>query len=264
MTANYSIQTTKLNNDGCTTRQVDPVLETKDKYDFGYIERTVYEFADSDDTLGPQVKEALSVIEQTYKTYGLDATALSFNGGKDCTVLLHLVVAVLSRLHKDRQHLRTVFVTCPNPFPHVDAFVNVCTRRYHLDCIAIPGPMRPALQEFLSCSSPSPKAIFVGIRRNDPYAETLTHFNKTDKGWPDFMRVHPIIDWTYKDIWGFLLKLRIPYCSLYDYGYTSLGSMENTHPNPQLRNESGDGFKPAYMLQDETYERCGRVGSSVS
>lgn len=66
--------------------------------------------------------------------------------------------------------LRTVFVTYPNPFPHVDAFVQVCTRRYHLDCQTIPGPMKSALQKFLDVSDPKPKAIFVGIRRTDPYA----------------------------------------------------------------------------------------------
>jgi 3'-phosphoadenosine 5'-phosphosulfate sulfotransferase (PAPS reductase)/FAD synthetase len=50
------------------------------------------------------------------------------------------------------------------------------------------------------------------------FVENLTHFDKTDKGWPEFMRVHPIIDWTFSDIWDFLLKLRVPYCSLYDEG----------------------------------------------
>ncbi|KAJ8663954.1 hypothetical protein O0I10_000229 [Lichtheimia ornata] len=243
-------------NYGCTLKSTDPNFLTLEHYDFSYIENTVYRLASEDTSLGHQVKIALNVIEKAYADYGYEAISLSFNGGKDCTVLLHLVIAALSRMgHANR--LRTVFVTYPNPFPHVDAFVQVCTRRYHLDCQTIPGPMKSALQKFLDVSEPKPKAIFVGIRRTDPYAEKLTHFDMTDKGWPQFMRVQPIIDWSYKNVWDFLLTLRIPYCSLYDEGYTSLGSMNNTFPNPDLKAEDG-GYLPAYKLQNEFHERCGR------
>jgi Phosphoadenosine phosphosulfate reductase family len=41
----------------------------------------------------------------------------------------------------------------------------------------------------------------VGTRRTDPHGETLTHFDKTDRGWPEFMRVHPVINWHYWEIW---------------------------------------------------------------
>jgi len=142
----------------------------------------------------------------------------------------------MSRLGYGQESIRTVFVTYPNPFPHVDAFVRVCVQRYQLKCVYIPGPMKQALQHYLD-SSVSTKAIFVGIRRTDPYAgkykiripkteqwklivliDKLSHFDQTDQGWPDFMRVHPVIDWSYKNIWDFLLQLRIPYCSLYDEG----------------------------------------------
>ncbi|KAI9490252.1 hypothetical protein BDB00DRAFT_564099 [Zychaea mexicana] len=242
---------------GCTLNSVDPALATTDRYNVKHIEQTVYNLAESDDILAKPVTEALQVIEEAYKEYGLEATSLSFNGGKDCTVLLHLVVAALSRLGHSTAVIRTVYVTCQNPFPHVDEFVKVCSARYRLDTVSVPGPMREGLEKFLNCTQPKPKAIFVGIRRNDPYAENLTHFDLTDKGWPEFMRVHPIVDWTYKNIWDFLIRLRIPYCSLYDDGYTSLGSMENTHPNPDLARDSG-GYLPAYMLENELHERCGR------
>ena len=48
------------------------------------------------------------------------------------------------------------------------------------------------------------RAIFVGTRRTDPHGERLTHFDRTDvdRGWPDFMRVHPVIDWHYVEIWA--------------------------------------------------------------
>ncbi|KAI9302867.1 hypothetical protein BJ944DRAFT_269289 [Cunninghamella echinulata] len=165
------MHSTLVQNHGCTSRIVDPLLETKDCYDFSHIEKTVYEFSNSKDLLAPKVKEALTVIEEAYHLYGLDGVAISFNGGKDCTVLLHLVVAVLSRLgYQKDQLIRTVFVTYPNPFPHVDEFVSICSKRYHLDCKSLPGPMKQALQDYLDTIHPKPKAIFVGIRRNDPYA----------------------------------------------------------------------------------------------
>lgn len=84
----------------------------------------------------------------------------------------------------------------------------------------------------------------------------------TDPDWPQVMRVNPVLDWKYSDIWNLLLTCQIPYCKLYNWGYTSLGSTTNTVPNPDLKikDVSGaDKHLPAYDLTDETKERNGRL-----
>lgn len=83
-----------------------------------------------------------------------------------------------------------------------------------------------------------------------------------DPGWPKIMRVSPLLDWKYSDIWNFILNCKIPYCNLYNLGYTSLGSTTNTIPNPYLKSSQCCGTKthlPAYMLQDGSKERSGRL-----
>ena len=73
------------------------------------------------------------------------------------------------------------------------------------------------------------------------------------------MRVHPILDWDYNDIWQFIKALDIKYCSLYDAGYTSIGGTNNTKPNELLRNPwQPTGYDPAYLLKDTLTERHGR------
>ena len=58
----------------------------------------------------------------------------------------------------------------------------------------------------------------------------------------------------------FLRHLQIPYCELYDRGYTSLGGTTDTHPNPKLQMKGPEGiwYRPAYELEEDDEERLGR------
>jgi 3'-phosphoadenosine 5'-phosphosulfate sulfotransferase (PAPS reductase)/FAD synthetase len=75
------------------------------------------------------------------------------------------------------------------------------------------------------------RAIILGTRRGDPNAADQQPFCPSSRGWPPFMRINPILDWGYADVWAFLCGVGLAYCSLYDQGYTSIGSVHNTQPN---------------------------------
>ncbi len=154
--------------------------------------------------------------------------SLSYNGGKDCLVLLVLILACLpewaarptsdvagvdttatarsesspsSTTPTPGRPLQAIYIVSNHPFTEVEEFVAESAQQYHLDLKRYALPMRPALEAYLE-DRPAVKAVFLGTRRTDPHGEFLTHFDPTDAGWPQFMRVHPVIDWHYVEIWA--------------------------------------------------------------
>jgi len=255
-----------------------------------------------------QTWTSLSVIREALSRYTLSELSLSYNGGKDCLVLLILFLASLHLLpsptddsnncncngnhnkpHNSRNKsiptsIPAIYVQPPQPFSSVESFVHSTSRTYHLSLTQYTysppsTTLRSTFASYLSLH-PQIRAIFVGTRRTDPHGANLTHFDRTDHGWPDFVRIHPVIDWHYAEIWAFIRHLGIEYCPLYNQGYTSLGGSNDTHPNPKLRvkvnsNNTANGdnsnvdddndrdtmtpsYRPAYELTDDDEERLGR------
>lgn len=87
--------------------------------------------------------------------------------------------------------IRAMYVTCEHPFDEVEAFVDDCGTRYHLDLARIRGGIKDALGRYLGATSLSSarssmhliehirgskapgegvKAILMGTRRNDPHS----------------------------------------------------------------------------------------------
>ncbi|KAF7969667.1 hypothetical protein HWV62_26719 [Athelia sp. TMB] len=157
-----------------------------------------------------------------------------------------------------------LYIPVPSPFPSLEKFIAQCIDAYNLDLFhcavdpessAIEGkgdgyemPVCDALRtrvrlpnasaegggkragagmrrglELYKIEHPGVSAILMGTRKGDPHG-----------GWPQFERVNPIINWDYASVWDFLRTLKVAYCSLYDEGYTSLGSTYNTFRNPAL------------------------------
>ena len=150
---------------------------------------------------------------------------MSFNGGKDCTVLLVLVLAAFENYYKvkgkDAYPLRCLYIKSVDSFREVDQFVDYCSARFALNVEAYIAPMKEGLKVFLD-TNPSSQAIIIGTRSTDPFGSKMSAFQSTDGNWPRIMRVHPMLSWDYCDVWRIIRLLNIPYCKLYDLGYDSV------------------------------------------
>ncbi|KZC11319.1 FAD synthase [Dufourea novaeangliae] len=227
-------------------------LQTLENGFTDYHARTVIKAADDE----AHVKSALDILQECYKTYKPEDIFISFNGGKDCTVVLHLAAAIAKL--RNMPSLLCLYVTADS-FPEVDSFVEKAAQYYNLELIRKERPIIAALSALVE-ERKNLKASLMGMRKGDPGSENVKPFTQTDPGWPNIIRVNPILNWTYEQVWSFLLKHNVPYCSLYDQGYTSLGSKSTTLPNPRLKNpNNSSSYLPAYTLVDESTERQGRV-----
>ncbi|XP_042475929.1 FAD synthase isoform X2 [Macadamia integrifolia] len=227
----------------------------------------------NDRRLKSKYNNAIYVIKRAFALYAFEEVAFSFNGGKDSTVLLHLLRAGYF-LHKKPNYLnedhtncemkcpiRTIYFDSPSAFPEINSFTCETAAVYDLQLEIFRIDFKSGLETLLR-EKPI-RAIFLGTRIGDPNAVGQEQFSPSSPGWPPFMRVNPILDWSYRDVWAFLLACKVRYCSLYDQGYTSVGSIYDTVPNALLcisdSSTSKENFRPAYLLPDGRLERAGRA-----
>jgi len=252
-----------------------------------------------DSYISPLIKEALDSLEHAYRLYGPESVIGSFNGGKDAVVILKLMCAAHAKFYHDQitapndlEHSdkpmdftqtnslrpRVVYFNNKLEFPEILSFVQQIVQDDDLDMLAFDesfgfndGLELLVKEHYLSpcplASSipPYPMAFVLGTRATDPNAEKQGTLSPSSTWMPRFMRINPVVNWSYGHIWHFLRLFKLPYCTLYDAGYTSLGTIIDTNPCPALKKVDTDSTKgegceywPAYLLKGWDLERAGR------
>ena len=169
----------------------------------------------------------------------------AFNGGKESTVVLHMV-----------KHLDPIpfIVKSDHDFHEIKSFV----KSSGLNVIEYNNEIE-AIQDLIK--SYGVNAIVMGCRRTDPKCSDLNEICYTDGDYPKIIRINPLLDWSYDDVWSYIDRNNIEVCDLYKDGYTSIGNITNTFPNYTLFN--GSGYDHAKYLTDGELERVGRIKSKL-
>lgn len=202
--------------------------------------------------------EAQLAIRTALLTYKPEHVVLCFNGGKDATVLLHLALDAMKEFGSSRR-LDCLYVEHPDAFQEVSAYVLDHIARLPVNLITVKSAvLREALVVFFE-KHPHYEAALIATRATDFKGMYRTSFfQMCDPRWPSIMRVSPLLSWSYQDIWTYIRRHHIGYCSLYDRGFSSLGTKANSVPNKSLL-MGNDQYKKPWELEDQGSERDSRV-----
>eukprot|EP00548_Thalassiothrix_antarctica_P000217 CAMPEP_0194144750 /NCGR_PEP_ID=MMETSP0152-20130528/13764_1 /TAXON_ID=1049557 /ORGANISM="Thalassiothrix antarctica, Strain L6-D1" /LENGTH=402 /DNA_ID=CAMNT_0038844723 /DNA_START=74 /DNA_END=1279 /DNA_ORIENTATION=+ len=231
-------------------------------------------FMDCQDSfVGEKMRDALRHLHDALRLYGPRSVLCSYNGGKDAVVVLHLLRAALANYYSSNAQCiqyrpRMIYFDNKDEFPEIRSLLHETVHDFDLEMIAFDRDIDYVTGLTLLVDSSNlnldndrkmPLSFVLGTRSDDPNAKDQGHFAPSSWG-PPFMRVNPVLDWTYGHVWHFLrLYPQLPYCTLYDQGYTSLGTTKDTQPCPALFDSNQQKYLPAYTLQDWDQERAGRT-----
>jgi phosphoadenosine phosphosulfate reductase len=177
---------------------------------------------------GNRVDDAIERLKEFEQFTKGEGYYLAFSGGKDSCVIKAL--ADMAGVKYDAHYN----VTTVDP-PELLRFI----KEHHTDVIwerpktnmwqlIIKKRMPPSrivryCCEMLKEGNGGGRVIMTGVRWAESAKRSKRRMVETcykDKG---KRYVHPIIDWTSEDVWEFIREYNVPYCGLYDEGFTRLG-----------------------------------------
>lgn len=215
--------------------------------------------ARSNPQLFKKLKKSINIIQ---RASGIPGLAIAWKGGKDTTVMMHIMKNILGKIPN-----KVFFNDTTLEFKETYLFIQKITRLWDLDLLILPHT--PAdMAEFHAQKNESKKAelarmmkikaiktgikkfkfkgYILGIRRDEnPARLNEKFFSKRD----DHIRVHPLLDWSENDIWVYINEFGVPYNSLYNKGYRSVGEKPFTRKSTQNERSGRDSEKEKVMGQ---------------
>ena len=192
------------------------------------------ETKENNPALYEKVSSAINIIIQGIEKYGIEHIAISYNGGKDSDVCAQLWRMAVYKYLEAKAQLgnfvqsieQTVFIVfhTPDDFPEIDSHLKKVILDIGVEAVHSNKSFKEGL--FGIIKRFTTEAIILGVRRTDPQGADLQPHTQSSGDFPPFMRILPILDWNYGDIWQFIKTFSIPYCVLYEQGYVQFYSYE--------------------------------------
>lgn len=96
------------------------------------------------------------------------------------------------------------------------------------------------------------RTVVTGIRWQESSKRAKREMRETCKAHSSKQFLHPIIDWTEAEVWEYIRTYNVPYCELYDQGFTRIGCVMCPFGTQKHRMEQAKRW-PKYA---ENYKRA--------